>query len=119
MSTAPFSPVRIAGDLAFISGQGATLADGTVAAGGIAVETKIVLTKIIEALETLDATIDDLVAVTCYLSDISDWDAMNVVWSQFFAGHTAPTRTAIGVAGLPKGFLVEMTATVFLGTAKA
>ncbi len=105
----PFSPAVIAGDLIYVSGQGG-LVDGTLVEGGTQEQATQALINIDELLTAAGAGSDDIVAVTCYLVDIAEWDELNVAWSRFFEGRTVPTRTAIGVAGLPKGMRVELTA---------
>ncbi|HEY0258484.1 MAG TPA: RidA family protein [Lacisediminihabitans sp.] len=109
-SPGPFSPVIRDGEMVYVAGQGG-LVDGAVVQGGITAETAQALANIEKLLTTIGAGVDDLVAVTCYLVDIREWDQMNVEWTKFFVGRAVPTRTAIGVAGLPRGMRVEMTAT--------
>jgi 2-iminobutanoate/2-iminopropanoate deaminase len=106
----PFSPAIVDGEMIYVAGQGG-LVDGVVIPGGIEAETAQTLVNVETLLGEAGAGVEDLVAVTCYLLDIREWDQMNAEWAKFFAGRAAPTRTAIGVAGLPKGMRVEMTAT--------
>jgi len=57
-------------------------------------------------------TLDDVLTVTCYLTDMSEWPAMNEEYaSHFGADQILPARTAVGVAALPLNLRIEITAT--------
>lgn len=109
-----YTPLVIAGPFAFISGQGGLLPDGTLAPGGIAGETIATLQNVERILREINATAADLVAVTCYLTDLSEWDEMDAAYRRFFGDRPLPTRTAVGVAALPFGIRLEMTATAYV-----
>lgn len=49
---------------------------------------------------------EHVLRVTVYLADMADLAAVNAVYSEFFA-PPYPARTAIAVAGLPLGALLE------------
>ena len=51
---------------------------------------------------------------TVFLRHMSDYAAMNEVYSQEFGDHR-PARSAIGVADLPLGALVEVEAWACIG----
>ena len=55
----------------------------------------------------------DLVKLTVYLTDLSDFPVVNQVMAEYFA-EPYPARAAIGVAALPKGARVEMDAVMEL-----
>ncbi len=109
-----FNPAIVEGDTVYVSGQGG-LRDGALVPGGIEAEAMQALKNIAALLDAADASADDLVSITCYLADIREWDRMNESWTKFFSGRRVPTRTAIGVAGLPFGMRVEMTAVARTG----
>jgi len=57
-------------------------------------------------------TLDDVLTVTCYLTDMSEWPAMNEEYAAHFgADQILPARTAVGVAALPLNLRIEITAT--------
>ena len=55
--------------------------------------------------------LDDVIRVGVYLTDMSQFGAMNEVYRRHF-GEPYPARTAIGVAALPLGAAVEMDVVV-------
>ena len=55
--------------------------------------------------------LSDVVAVTVYLADINDFNAMNGAYAGMFTTDPRPTRTTVAVAGLVGGAKLEMTMT--------
>jgi 2-iminobutanoate/2-iminopropanoate deaminase len=53
------------------------------------------------------------VRITVYLTDMSSFASVNEVYGSFFE-NDPPARVAIGVAGLPRGAMVEIDAVVAL-----
>ena len=51
---------------------------------------------------------DKVVKTTVFLSDISNFAAMNEVYGTFFSEGSYPARSAVEVAKLPKDALVEI-----------
>ena len=58
-------------------------------------------------LEAAGTDFDHVVKTTCFLADIDDFAAFNEVYARSF-GESLPARSAVGVAALPKGALVEV-----------
>jgi reactive intermediate/imine deaminase len=106
-ATAPLSQYVRVGETIYLSGMLGTTADGTLAPGGIAAETRQALTNIRAALEKSGATLDDVVKCTVFLADMQEWAAMNEVYTTFFVRHK-PARSAVGVSGLARGGRVEI-----------
>ena len=52
--------------------------------------------------------------MTCFLSNIDDFTAMNQVYGEYFPKGIFPSRSAFQVAALPKGALVEIEAIALL-----
>jgi 2-iminobutanoate/2-iminopropanoate deaminase len=59
------------------------------------------------------ATLGDAVKVTIYMTDMSEFAAVNEVYGSFFES-SPPARVAVGVSALPRGAQVEMDAVVAL-----
>ena len=74
-----------------------------------------VLKNIVGLLEASDITLDQVVKTTCFLKNIEDFAAFNEVYGQYFTNHL-PARSAVGVAGLPKGALIEVEVIAALAT---
>jgi reactive intermediate/imine deaminase len=54
-------------------------------------------------------SLDKLVKVNVFLTDLSNFPLVNEVMAEYFA-EPYPARAAVGVASLPKGVAVEMDA---------
>ncbi|PXY18100.1 RidA family protein [Prauserella endophytica] len=108
-----YTPLVVAGDFLYVSGQGGFDQDFAIVPGGIEAETVTALGNLERVLAAADATLDDLVAVTCYLADIGDWAAMDAAYRRYFGDRRLPTRTTVAVAALPFGLRLEITATAY------
>ena len=60
------------------------------------------------------ATMDDVVATQVHMVNLDDFEAMNVVYAEYFKKNP-PGRTTVGVTSLPAGAAVEITATAYVG----
>jgi 2-iminobutanoate/2-iminopropanoate deaminase len=83
---------------------------GTTLSDGIAAQTADAIGNLAAALRAAGAGLGDVVAVTVYLSDMSDYEAMNAEYGKRFPDGGWPTRTTVGVAALPRGARIEITA---------
>lgn len=108
----PFSPGVISNGLLFVSGQvGTDSQTAKLIAGGVEAETAQTIQNIKAVLEDAGASLDDVVSVTVYLSNMDDFAKMNAVYKQYFKEGSYPARTTVGVAKLVFGASVEMTMT--------
>ena len=85
-------------------------ATGEFVPGGIAEQTRQSLTNVKAILEAAGLTMDHVVKTTVFLKDMGDFAAMNAVYAEFFTEGNYPARSAVEVAKLPKGALVEIEA---------
>lgn len=104
----PYTPIVRAGDWLVVSGQIGAV-DGTLVPGGTREQLRQALTNLRDLLETEGASLADVVKTTVFLRHMDDFAAMNDVYVTAFGDHR-PARSAIGVAGLPLGALVEVEA---------
>lgn len=109
----PYTPAVRAGDWLIVSGQ-VGLADGKLVAGGLEAELRQALANLRGHLEANGATMDNVAKTTVFLRHMSDYALMNDVYIAAFGDHR-PARSAIGVAELPIGALVEVEAWAFVG----
>jgi reactive intermediate/imine deaminase len=58
-------------------------------------------------------TLDDVVKLTVFLTDLGNFATVNTVMEDYFE-EPFPARAAVGVASLPKGVDVEADAILFL-----
>ena len=63
--------------------------------------------------ETAGGSLNDIVKLNAYLTDLSHFATFNAVMEQYFA-TPYPARAAVGVASLPRGALVEAEAVLVL-----
>lgn len=119
-----FPHVKVVGEFAYVSGTssrrpdntfvGVDLVDG-VKVLDIAKQTAAVIENIGDILNSVGFALTDLVQVTSYLVDMSDFDAYNQVYGEYF-DETGPTRTTVAVKELPHpDLLIEITAVAFKG----
>ena len=104
----PYSQGIIANGFVFASGQiGLDPATGEFVEGGVAEQTRQVLLNVKNLLEAAGSGLEKVVKTTVFLKDIQDFATMNTVYSEFFKTD-CPARSAVQVAALPKGALVEI-----------
>ena len=104
----PYTPIVRAGDLLITSGQLGVGGNGLVE-GGFAAQLREALANLAHVVEGAGATLEQVVKTTVFLTDIADFAAMNTIYSEFFGDHR-PARSAVAVAALPLGALVEVEA---------
>ena len=108
----PYTPVMRAGDWLVVSGQ-IGVRDGALVTGGMQAELRQALDNLRAILEGEGASLADVVKTTVYLRHIDDYAAMNETYIDVFGDHR-PARSAVAVAALPIGALVEVEAWAFL-----
>jgi 2-iminobutanoate/2-iminopropanoate deaminase len=104
----PYSPVVVSGDLVYTAGQVAFDPSGTLIEGGIEEQTRRTLENVRSCLEAAGCTMDDVIKVTAFLSDLGDFPGYNEVYKEFF-DEPYPARSSVQV-GLPPNTLVEIEA---------
>ena len=111
----PYSQAIEACGIVYVSGQlPIDPATGEFAQGGIQAEARQSLTNIKNILAEAGLTMQNVVKVTVLLADISNFAAVNGVYSEFFQAPY-PARSAFAVAALPKGANVEIEAIAVRG----
>ncbi len=104
----PYSQAVKVGQWLFVSGQIALdPATGDLIRGGIEEQTTRVFENIKTILEAAGYTLDDIVKVTVYLTDLSDFPKFNEVYSRYFKSNP-PARTTVQVSALPRGAKIEV-----------
>jgi 2-aminomuconate deaminase len=116
----PYPHARRVGDFIFVSGMGPrkpgtkdipgtmTDAEGNVVAHDIEVQTESTIENIKLVLETAGSGLEDVVDVTCFLTNMSDdFKRFNKVYGRYFE-KIGPTRTTVEVLSLPTPICVEL-----------
>lgn len=94
----------------FCSGQlGLDPKSGQMVQGGVPAETEQALRNLSAVLAAAGSSLDGVIKTTVFLTDLSDFQAMNDVYSRYFSSP-APARSTIQVAALPRGGKVEIEA---------
>jgi 2-iminobutanoate/2-iminopropanoate deaminase len=110
----PYSQATVANGFVYAAGQaGVDPATGKLVAGGVAAQTRQTFENIGSILEAAGCSLADVVSNTVYLADLGDFSAMNQVYAGLFPDNP-PARTTVGVASLPMGAAVEITAVAAL-----
>lgn len=105
----PYSQAVISGGFLFASGQiPIDPATGKVVDGGIREQVEQVMKNASAILAEADCNFDCVVKTTVFLQSMDDFGIMNEIYAATFAGETKPARSAVQVAKLPLGVLVEM-----------
>ncbi|KAF8982455.1 hypothetical protein BGZ46_001239 [Entomortierella lignicola] len=77
----------------------------------IKAQTKAVIENIKVILESKGASLENIVDMTIFLTNMKDYGAMNEVYNQYFEATTGPSRTCVGVLSLPSPkLLIEIKA---------
>jgi 2-iminobutanoate/2-iminopropanoate deaminase len=107
----PYSQGVAVGGLVFTSGQlGIDPATGEFAGTTARDQARQALLNVGAVLAAAGLGPADVAKVTVFLADIADFAAVNAVYAEFFTGPVLPARSAVQVAALPKGGLVEIEA---------
>jgi 2-iminobutanoate/2-iminopropanoate deaminase len=104
----PYSQAIKTGGMVFAAGQiPLDPATGQMVSGGIQEQTERVLENVRSVLAAAGSSLEAVVKTTVFLKSMSDFAAMNEVYSRYFTG-VAPARSTVAVADLPRGALVEI-----------
>ncbi|MCE8526063.1 RidA family protein [Ruegeria pomeroyi] len=100
-----------AGDMVYFAGQ---IPDDRTA--DIMGQTAETLGKIDALLTEMGGTKSDLVSVQIWLSDMTDFAGMNIVWESWVDSENPPARATAGVALASPGVRVEIIAIAHIQT---
>jgi 2-iminobutanoate/2-iminopropanoate deaminase len=104
----PYSQAIATGKLLFISGQlHINPETGNLIEGSIEEKTRQVIENIRAIAESAGADLKHVVKTTVFLKDMSDFQAMNGIYAEYFEG-TPPARSAIQAAALPLDADIEI-----------
>lgn len=109
----PYSPAVRAGGFIYVSGQvPRDPASGELVGDDIATQTRQTLSNVRRILEQAGAGLQDVVSVTVYLANASDWASMNAIYTDYFR-PPYPSRTAVGAE--LRDILVEISVVAYVG----
>jgi|SRR5581483_2153568 len=85
-----------------------------IGAGDVRAQARRVMENLGAVLQAGGASFASVVKTTIYLSDLSDFGAVNEIYGSYFK-EAPPARATVQVAGLPRGALVEIDAIALSG----
>lgn len=104
----PYSQATRAANTVFFSGQiPLDPATGEVVEGGIEAQARRAFDNLKAVAEAAGGTLDDIARLGLYLTDLSQFGAVNAVMAEYFSSPY-PARSTIEVSALPKGVLFEV-----------
>lgn len=103
----PYSQGIDIGNMIFFSGQIPLDPETGVMSEGIEAQTRRALDNVKGLLESQGLTFKNVVKTTVFLDNIDDFTTMNGIYAEYFE-EPYPARSAVEVAKLPKGALVEV-----------
>ena len=104
----PYNQAVSIGNLIYTAGQIPLDKQGQMVAGGIKEQTQQVIQNLIAVLSHGGSSLDKVIKATVFLKDLNDFAGMNEVYAEYFKSATAPARSTIQVARIPKDALVEI-----------
>lgn len=105
--------VRV-GDTVYCSGQIGLAPESGLLAEGFEAQAVRVFENLKAVAEAANGTLDQVVRVTLYLTDLGHFGKVNEVMARYFT-EPYPARAAVGVKELPRGALIEADAILSLG----
>lgn len=96
------------GSLVFVSGQINITVRGEIVGKTVEEKLKQIMLNIQTILNVADLTLDDIVKVTIYVTDLGQMAEINTYYPRYFS-KVLPAREAIGVAALPLGATIEIS----------
>jgi 2-iminobutanoate/2-iminopropanoate deaminase len=113
--TLPFSDAVRSGDTLYVGGHiGIDPKTGNAAADPTT-EAQLVMEAVKQTLTRAGYTMDDLLTVTVYCTDLALYDTFNKIYAPYFHGHP-PARAFLGVAKLVRGAHFEVQGTAVRST---
>jgi len=110
----PYSQAVKAGNLMFISGQiPLDPKTGDLVSQSIEDQAKQVLENVKSICEAAGCSLDDIVKISIFLTDLSNFAVVNDMMKEYFS-EPYPARATVEVSGLPLGVNVEIEAIVLI-----
>ena len=107
----PYSQAVQAGGFLFCSGQiPIDPKTNQVMLGPIDKQTELVMANVKAVLEKAGLSMNHIVKTTIFITNMSDFAAVNEVYGRFIT-ENPPARSTVAVAALPKGVSVEIEVT--------
>lgn len=109
----PYTPIVKAGPWLVSSGQ-IGISDGGLVDGGLGPQFRQAMANLSGLLESEGSSLSDVTKTTVFLTDMGHYAEMNEIYMELFGDHR-PARSAVAVAELPLGALIEIEASAYIG----
>ncbi len=116
-SRLPLSPGMKAGDFVFVSGQLGFDSTGKLVGDDIGAQTRQAMVNVQQVLASHGVAFADVVKVSIWLTEKSDFAAFNSVYSSFFEPGSFPARSTVVSELLIDGARVEIDVVAYTGGA--
>jgi len=103
----PYSQAVNVNGFLYSSGQIALTAEGKMLENDIKKQTRQIFANLRAILEDNGGSIDSIIKINIFLTDMNDFGIVNVLMAEEFGDHK-PVRSTVEVAGLPKNAMIEM-----------
>ena len=113
----PYTQAIVSNGFVFCSGQIGIDPDTQELFEGFEEQAHQVLKNLINVLQAANSSLNSVIKTTVFLVDINDYPKLNEIYAQYFSEHK-PARSAVTVAKLPKGALIEIEAVAECGKQK-
>jgi len=112
----PYSQAVVYEGLVYSSGQIAIdPATDALIVGDIEAQAEQVFANLRAVLEAAGSSLDNVVRVSVYLTDLSLFPRVNAIYERHLGSDPKPARSTIGVAALPLGAQLEIDLIATLG----
>jgi 2-iminobutanoate/2-iminopropanoate deaminase len=101
----PYSHAVVSNGFVFVSGQGPADPETNTMPDAFEAQVRQTLKNVQTILEAAGSSLDDVVKVNAYVTDLTRFEEFNEVYEEFFR-QDLPARTTVGTSLL--GFLVEI-----------
>ena len=92
----------------YVAGQIHSKPDGSMVEGSVKEKVDQIMQNIAVILKATDTTLDNIVKVVIYVTDMAQMPELNEVYPTYFT-EPFPVREAVGVQALPLGATIEIS----------
>lgn len=92
----------------YVAGQIHSKPDGSMVEGSVKEKVDQIMQNIAAILKATDTTLDNIVKVVIYVTDMAQMPELNEVYPTYFT-EPFPVREAVGVQALPLGATIEIS----------
>jgi len=103
----PYSQAVKVNGMLYTSGQIALTPEGEMLENDIKKQTRQIFSNIRAILEDNESSMDKIIKVSIFLTDMNDFGIVNVIMAEEFGDHK-PVRSTVAVKTLPKNAMIEM-----------